>query len=139
MPVNKNLTENFKECEFCKRPLPNRYAYALCPECLDTQLFRDVKDYIRSHTVNEYEVAEHFHIPLKQVKAWIRDGRIEYRTDPTTGQFVQMHCQNCGTPVAFGSLCPKCMKQMNNKGYSNQKLTDAESRMRFLDTDKEGQ
>lgn len=140
MPADDKLTKNFKECEFCKRPLPVRYEPTLCPECLDAQLFRDVKDFIRENTVNEYEVAEHFHIPLKQVKTWIRDGRIEYRADSATGRLVKMHCQKCGAPVSFGTLCPKCMKELNKgKGYSSQTLSDPDSRMRYLDSKKEGQ
>ena len=140
MPANKENMVNFKECEFCGRPLPIHYEKTLCPNCLEAQLFRDVKEYIRANQVNEYNVAEHFNIPLKQVKAWIRDGRIAYRLDTPTGNLAHIHCQKCGAPISFGSLCPKCLKQINgNKGYSNETFADQESRMRYLDFDKEGQ
>mgnify|MGYP000842664141 FL=1 len=73
------FNNNTKVCENCKRPLPYDYKENLCPRCLDLALFREVKEFIRTHDVNEYEVAEHFKIPLRQVKSWIKDGRIEYK------------------------------------------------------------
>lgn len=138
MAADKKLFGNFKECEYCGRPLPLHYEKALCPHCLEANLFREVKEYIRSNIVNEYEVAQHFNIPLKQVKAWIRDGRIEYRENDVP-HLSSVHCQQCGAPISFGSLCSKCMKAANSgKGFSIQTPpTDADSRMRYLDnTDK---
>ena len=81
----------------------------LCPTCQEAQLFRNVRDYIRANTVNEYEVAEHFHIPLRQIKEWIREGRIEYHEVNTASTISGMHCQRCGAPVSFGTLCPNCL------------------------------
>ncbi|MDD6637719.1 MAG: FeoC-like transcriptional regulator [Lachnospiraceae bacterium] len=139
MAVGERLFGNYKECEYCKRPLPIHYEHALCPNCLDAQLFHEVKEFIRSNNVNEYEVAEHFGIPIKQVKAWIREGRIEYRTSESGGA-ISMHCQRCGSPVSFGTLCPKCLKLLNgNKGVSMQKLNSGDSKMRYLDNENEGQ
>ena len=91
----------------------------LCPRCLDLALFREVKEFIRTHDVNEYEVAEHFKIPLRQVKSWIKDGRIEYKQSESASTIAGLHCQRCGAPVTFGTLCPKCLRLLNgNKGYS---------------------
>ena len=56
MAVGERLFGNYKECEYCKRPLPIHYEHALCPNCLDAQLFHEVKEFIRSNNVNEYEV-----------------------------------------------------------------------------------
>lgn len=139
MAVGERLFGNYKECEYCKRPLPIHYEKTLCPNCLDAQLFHEVKEFIRSNNVNEYEVAEHFGIPIKQVKAWIREGRIEYRTSES-GSSISMHCQRCGAPVSFGTLCPKCLKLLNgSKGVSMQKLNSGDSKMRYLDNENEGQ
>ena len=114
------FNNNVKVCESCKRPLPFDYKETLCPRCLDMALFREVKEFIRTHDVNEYEVAEHFKIPLRQVKAWIKDGRIEYKTTDTASKISGMHCQRCGAPESFGTLCPKCLRLVNGtKGYSN--------------------
>ena len=139
MAVGERLFGNYKECEYCKRPLPIHYEKTLCPNCLDAQLFHEVKEFIRSNNVNEYEVAEHFGIPIKQVKAWIREGRIEYRTSES-GSSISMHCQRCGAPVSFGTLCPKCLKLLNgSKGVSMQKLNSGDNKMRYLDNENEGQ
>ena len=121
MAVEEGLFGKYKQCEFCGRPLPKNYEGDLCPRCKDNQLFREVKHFIRSNNVNEYEVAAHFDIPLKQVKEWIRDGRIEYRTD------------NAAT------LCPKCLKLLNQHGssvaFSKDKNNVGDSRMHYLDNE----
>lgn len=135
MQPDKNIFNKYKYCEFCGRPLPKSYEGNLCPNCQETQLFRDVKEYIRSNVVNEYEVAEHFHIPLRQVKEWIRDGRIEYRKD-NDSTIHGMHCQRCGAPVSFGSLCPKCLKLLNS-GSGTAVTGTSDLRMRYLDNPKD--
>lgn len=93
-----------------------------------------MRDYIRANTVNEYEVAEHFHIPLRQIKEWIREGRIEYREVDTASTISGMHCQRCGAPVSFGTLCPNCLKLMNTQGRSVAPAISPDSRMHYLDT-----
>ena len=89
------FNNNTKVCENCKRPLPHDYKENLCPRCLDLALFREVKEFIRTHDVNEYEVAEHFKIPLRQVKSWIKDGRIEYKQSESASTIDGLHCQRC--------------------------------------------
>ena len=118
MLTEKNTSDKYKYCEFCGRTLPKHYEGTLCPTCQEAQLFRNVRDYIRANTVNEYEVAEHFHIPLRQIKEWIREGRIEYHEVDTASTISGMHCQRCGAPVSFGTLCPNCLKLMNTQGRS---------------------
>ena len=116
MLTEKNTSDKYKYCEFCGRTLPKHYEGTLCPTCQEAQLFRNVRDYIRANTVNEYEVAEHFHIPLRQIKEWIREGRIEYREVDTASTISGMHCQRCGapaplflTPVYFCELLFVCI------------------------------
>ena len=125
----QGLFENYKYCEFCKKPLPLDHEASLCPACQETQFFREVKEYIRSNNVTEHDVAVHFHLPLHQVKQWIREGRIEY-SDSQLNTASAMRCANCGTPISFGQLCSKCLKQQHMSGHSAQ-LTDS-SRMRFF-------
>ena len=92
------FNNNTKVCENCKRSLPHDYKENLCPRCLDLALFHEVKEFIRTHDVNEYEVAEHFKIPLRQVKSWIKDGRIEYKQSESASTIAGLHCQRCGAP-----------------------------------------
>ena len=92
----------------------------------------EVREFIRSHEVNEYEVAAHFDIPIGQVKAWIKEGRIEYKEN-STPSIMGVHCQRCGAPVSFGTLCPKCLKVLNgNKGYGKTYRSD-NHKMRYVD------
>jgi RNA polymerase subunit RPABC4/transcription elongation factor Spt4 len=127
------LFENYKVCSHCGRRLPDDYEEEFCPRCKDIMLLHDVKDFIREHDVNEYQVAEHFHIPVRMVKGWIREGHIEYRTNRAAT--FTIHCQHCGAPVTFGSVCPKCLKLLNGtgKGYGLSSGASTDERMRFLE------
>lgn len=69
---------NHRYCEHCGQAIPRSSEFACCTECQNSILFRAVKDYIRENNVNEFEVAEHFGIPLRLVKQWMRELRIEY-------------------------------------------------------------
>lgn len=135
MNLQPELFAKLKQCKICGRRLPESYENDVCPSCSSAELLREVKDFIRENVVNEYQVAEHFGIPVKMVKNWIREGRIEYRTkDDTT--ISGMHCQRCGATVTFGTLCPACLKLLNsNKGYGTTTSTGEANRMRFLDSD----
>ena len=139
MAVEEGLFGKYKQCEFCGRPLPKNYEGELCPRCKDNQLFNEVKHFIRSNNVNEHEVAAHFGIPLKQVKEWIRDGRIEYRTKNAASNVSALHCQQCGAPITFGTLCPKCLKVLNQQGSSSTLSKNhnmgSDSRMNYLDNE----
>ena len=135
MATEAGLFGKYKQCEFCRRPLPNDYEDVLCPRCKDNKLLHDVKEFIRANQVNEYEVADHFGIPLKQVKAWIREGRIEYNTTSESGTISGMHCQHCGAPVTFGSLCPKCLKLLNGGRATAAANNTANSKMHYLDNE----
>ena len=135
MPHEVSLFGTVKQCSNCKRILAGTYENDLCPACLDNQLFQKVREYIRKNDVNEYDVATEFHIPVKKVKEWIREGRIEYRFtgDGAIGNMAGLHCLNCGAPVAFGSLCPKCMRQKNSAhGFGNNTSNESDNRMRFM-------
>lgn len=128
----QGLFENYKYCEFCKKPLPLDQESTLCPACQETMLFQEVKEYIRANDVTEYDVASHFNLPLQQVKQWIREGRIEYKDSHLNT--ISMCCIKCGAPISFGQLCPKCLKQMNMAGHSSGSPLE-DSRMRYFGKD----
>lgn len=133
MPIGDGLFNNYKQCNFCGRPLPLNYEEDTCPTCKEYQLFHEVKEYIRENDVNEYMVSKHFHIPLRQVKEWIREGRIEYRQS-TTEQLKNVHCQICGAPVSFGTMCPKCLKKEHSRrGYMVNKKNNDDGRIHYID------
>ena len=132
------LEKDYKYCEVCGRTRPLTYTKDCCPACEELQLFDKVRDYVRSHDANEYDVAEYFGISLRVVKQWIRDGRMEYK-EATKASMVSMYCSRCGAPVNFGTLCPKCLKLLNGevKGYAINSLSNEIGKMRFLDSEEE--
>ena len=111
---NNNFYTDQNQCEMCQRRLPPKYNRKICPSCLEYMLFQHVKEFIRSGDFNEYQVAQKFNIPLSTVRKWIREGRIQYKESPQAK--MTMHCQVCGEPLAFGSICSKCLKDHNVSG-----------------------
>ena len=130
---------NYKHCVYCGAPIHRSSEDAYCPQCRDRILFFDVRDFIRANDVNEFQVAAHFGIPLRTVKGWIKEGRIEYKETPDGLRTINnnLRCESCGAPVTFGTLCPKCLKNMNKNihGYDLNKPQD-DDRMFFLNQDK---
>ena len=128
-----SLFDNLKFCAICRRALPLEYEGELCPACVENQLFNEVKEYIRSKDVTEYQVAEHFRIPHRKVKKWIEEGRIEYKEQEE--RIRNLHCVECGTPISFGNLCQRCYKEKYNTkaGYAPLQASADENKMRFLD------
>lgn len=123
-----------KRCEQCGCILLDSYQEDICPRCKEANLFSEVKDYIRANDVREMDVAEHFDIPIGQVRRWIREGRIQYRGED--GKTLSgVHCQICGKAIDFGTVCSECHRLEGLKVVA-QKYADAKSSMRFLDKDK---
>ena len=131
---------NYKMCTFCGAPIPKTSEDPYCPQCRERVLFFNVKDYICENDVNEFQVAAHFGIPLRTVKGWIKEGRIEYKKTAIGTRAInnKLRCESCGSPVSFGTICPKCLKQMNQtaRGYGMNKPRTDDDRMRFLNKDK---
>lgn len=117
----------------CGRALPINYEKDHCPACEDDVLFKDIREYIRTHDVTEFELAEIFHIPQSKVRKWIKEGRIEYVTGEN--KMMNTRCQRCGIPVSFGTLCPNCMRMMNGGkevAYISATKKSDSNRMRYL-------
>ncbi len=136
MVKEASLFDNYKYCKICKRLLPQDYGFEMCPPCIESELFREVKMYIRENDVTEHDVAEHFDLPLRRVKQWIRDGRIEYKQEDTS-RVLAKHCARCGEIVAFGELCTTCKhiltKQEKKIGFFKEDTNKEEGKMRYMD------
>ena len=136
--LNKYNTSNYKYCEFCGSPMPMSTKEPYCDRCRELALFHEVREYIRENDVTEFQVAAHFGIPLRKVKGWIQEGRIEYKETSVGKRALNNNfkCEICGAPVTFGTLCTKCLKQMNKEhihGYDMSKPSPEDDRMFFLD------
>ena len=121
-------------CQQCGRPLSPEYTEDICPLCQEINLFNDVKEYIRDNDVNEVDVADHFGIPNRKVRQWIKDGRIQYKNakDAITG----VHCQICGKPLEFGNVCAECQHMQGLAIVAHAYEVDA-GKMRFAGRDGE--
>ena len=117
----------------CGRLMPIDYEKDFCPAWEDDVLFKEVREYIRSHDVTEFELAEVFNISQSKVRKWIKEGRIEYVTGEN--KMMNTRCQRCGVPVSFGTLCPDCMRVMNSSkevSYISFGSKKDRNRMRFI-------
>ena len=65
-------------CIHCGHAISRNSELNCCINCQETLLFQEVRDYIRENNVNEFQVAEHFGLPLSIVKRWMKERRIEY-------------------------------------------------------------
>ena len=84
-------------------------------------------------------MAEYFDIPVRMVKQWIKEGRIEYKEKDKAG-IMSNYCSRCGQPVSFGTLCPQCLRLLNGEkarmiGFSKPEEGE-EGEMRFLDGER---
>ena len=110
----KTLFHNARYCKDCGTILLDSYTRDLCSNCEAQRIFDEVRDYIRSQDVNEYDVAKHFDIPVGMVQQWIKEGRIQYK-ERGEKTIMNAFCQRCGAKVTFGTLCQKCLKEMNDQ------------------------
>ena len=128
----------YNYCKGCGRGMSPKYTGELCPLCIEAQLFDEVREFIRSNEVNEYDVAARFNIPVRQVKQWIKEGRIEYK-EQSAKRIESMHCSRCGIKLNFGTLCQKCLKELNGEkkqGFMGLPNIE-EGRMRFVEMERE--
>lgn len=134
MDNHKALFEEYSYCRECKKLLPKEYEFELCPNCIENNLFKEVREYIRKNDVTEYDVAEEFGLPLKRVKGWIREGRIQYKEDKNK-KIIGHHCGRCGELIMKGEFCTNCLHILKTQKatlvYHSDESED--SRMRFLD------
>lgn len=136
MIVDRNRfgDSEIKSCKQCGRRLHPKYNKDICPACMEMNLFNEVKDYIRKNDVNESQVADHFGISNAKVRAWIRDGRIQYKnTDGKT--MSQVYCQICGKPLDFGNLCSEC-RHLQGLEVVAKRYGEEAGQMRFINKDR---
>ena len=125
------LFQGSKFCAWCHCPIPEDSEDDLCKNCQASREFKEIREYVREHNVNEFQLAEAFEIPLRKVKQWIREGRLEYREEVRT--MVNLHCQRCGKAIQFGNFCTECMRMEYGVqgGFETFQNNDADEQIRF--------
>lgn len=105
-------------CKNCGATFLARRNKVLCKSCHETALFAQVKKYIQQNEVTEFEVANYFRIPLRLVKKWIREGRIDYKEKNLAT--ANKHCRTCGTPISFGNYCCDCLRFLDTDAFDSE-------------------
>ena len=95
-------------CKNCGATFLSRHSRPICNSCYEEVLFSQVKKYIRENEVTEFEVANYFRIPIRLVKKWIRQGRVEYKENKLSTE--NLYCKTCGTRINFGNYCCDCLR-----------------------------
>ncbi|MCR5388412.1 MAG: hypothetical protein K6E56_04110 [Lachnospiraceae bacterium] len=133
MQVKSKPATEYKICAFCQCRMSADYKVDLCPSCVERVLFAQVRDFIRSGDYNEYEVAQEFGIPLKKVKDWIREGRIEYKESPEKKLLIDTgRCVVCGKPTLVESICRECEDRLHKRGFGFSDYRFEDGEIRFL-------
>ena len=127
---NDQLDTETKYCPQCGTQLNEMYPHELCPNCMEQNLFTEVKEYIRENEVREQDVAEHFNIPVRKVRSWIKEGRIQYKGDDKD-TISGLHCRFCGKPISFGVACSECHSLQNLQVVAAAQKNGEEA-MRFI-------
>lgn len=134
MEERKALFTDYFYCVSCKKLLPTEYEFDKCPLCIENELFRLVRDYIRANDVTEYDVAKAFDLPIARVKSWIRQGRIQYKEDKNK-KIIGHHCARCGELITKDEFCISCKqilkRQKGTIALDPDRFDD--SKMRYLD------
>lgn len=94
-------------CRNCKRLFNYITGEKICPGCRDAleQKFNDVKKYIQENPgKNVTQVAEECETTEKQIKKWVREGRLVFSSDSLVG----LECERCGKMIHTGRFCKNC-------------------------------
>lgn len=135
--IPRSNSSRGKYCARCGREMNALYREKLCPACMEIELFSKVKEYIRENDVREQDVAEYFNISVKQVREWIREGRIQYKDESING-ISSVNCKICGKPIAFGVTCAECHPFHQLQVVAKMQKSEA-AKMHFLGKENENQ
>ncbi|MBQ7077113.1 MAG: hypothetical protein IJM91_03140 [Lachnospiraceae bacterium] len=131
----KSFFDGYKYCKGCHVLLAPEYEFDMCPTCIEQETFKLVRDYIRSNEVTEYDVAERFDLPVSRVKAWIKEGRIQYK-EREGQKALGQRCARCGDLIVSGDFCPKCITFLRApKARLVYTPDDETDKMRYLNND----
>ena len=99
-------------CEQCGRVFNTTGFFKVCQVCLerDEQDFSKIKEYLSVHPCAKiFEVVSDLSMPLKKIKRYLRESRLEIIEK--TNHFL--FCEMCGKPIRSGQYCDECYKEFH--------------------------
>ncbi len=105
--TERGIPMNVRNCKRCGKMFNYVTGIPICPNCKEEmeKKFQEVKEYIRDHKgVGIQEVSEACDVDVQQIRAWLRDDRLEVTEDSA----IMLNCESCGAPIRSGRFCPKC-------------------------------
>lgn len=130
---------NIINCIRCNNVFKQAAGEKVCHKCReeDEKNFKAVKEYLYENPgASITEVSQALEIPLKIIKHYLREERLEIVGD---GNFI-LECERCGQPIKTGRFCGECLSNLTNEmksllNTSQNKLNDRKSedaRMRYI-------
>ena len=104
---------NVRNCKSCGKLFNYITGAPVCPVCRQAleAKFQVVKQYIRDHKgVGIQEVSEACEVEPGQIRAWLREDRLEVTEDSA----LMLNCESCGAPIRSGRFCDRCKASMTN-------------------------
>ena len=103
-----------KNCRRCNKIYAYIAGLPICSECVkeEERIFDKVSIFIRDHPgVKLTEVAEELDISYEKLMKYVKEGRLQIKTDD--GGFV-MFCEKCGAMISKGRFCKGCENHITN-------------------------
>jgi ribosomal protein L32 len=94
-------------CYSCKKLFTYITGEKLCPSCRSVleEKYKLVKQYIEENPSSAATVvAEDCEVPVKQIKKWVRENKLEFADDSLAG----IECERCGKQIHNGRFCKDC-------------------------------
>ena len=131
----------FRNCSVCGKLFKSTWRSNVCDECkiklLDKE--KEIIDFVSENpNMTIVEVAEHCNVSPDFVRRMVEEGKFSEKTTN-----MNYPCRGCGTPIAVGTFCQKCLVKlktqldaaraniianMNSKGKSVPKVATTSAR-----------
>jgi len=114
-----------RNCRRCGKIFNYISGPPICSECKqeDEANFRKVKEYLYDHPkASLFEVSRELEISVKQIKAYLKEGRLEIVGE---GGNMFLECERCGKAISTGRLCNQCSNEVTNDIKSTAKQMSA--------------
>lgn len=99
-------------CEHCGKVFNSNGFFKVCPGCMerDENDFTKIKEYLYERPCSKiFEVANDLNMPVKKIKRYLRENRLEIIEKNNHFLF----CEMCGKPIRSGKYCDECYREFH--------------------------